>query len=290
MPRRNRHNPNADELPRVDHGDADADDVGKWISVDECRRLELRALLAERKAEDERRLEIAGGYGDHYQEYLDQSAELRTPGWRPGNDVSSTEVAGILVANLLRREKIRSNVNAWIAGHELTRRRNALDFPTYATEKLGFQPKAQFKDDWRGTYSMAGIRYRVALKHNKVEPCITVRISGGKRLVIFFAGGSTIDSGRDEYAILLELLDRAAIWRHRSNDDVYAVAVPRSAAFQRAIIWARDSIGVASVGINFLTVERAVCEVKGLDDLAGPLRAGRGRPAGGEASRARARQ
>jgi hypothetical protein len=272
MPRRNRHNPNADDLPRVGHGDADVDDVWKWLSLDERRQLELHALLAERKAENERRLEIRGGYGDHYAEYLADVAEIKAMGWRPGRDVSSTEIAGALVANLIRRKKIRSNVNAWIAGHELTREQR-LDFPTYATEKLGFRPKAQFKDDWRGTYSMAGIRYRVALKHNKAEPCITVRLIGGKRLVIFFAGRSTTDSGRDEAAILRELLGRVATWTHCADGDVYAVAVPRSADFQRAIACVRDSIGVVPVGIHFLTVERAVCEVNGLDDLAGPLRA-----------------
>jgi hypothetical protein len=263
MPKRSLHNPEVDDLPAYGlREDAYDDRLRSSTRLTGEERAELREHA--RRTEDERD-EDAADDDDPYND-LDLGPQI----WRRASRVTTTELCLFLGGYLLRQPVITSNINAWLSGNELKLGARQFDVPDFAERKFGFMPKAQKKDDWRGNYRMKGVRHKLVLKYDKLDPCITVRLASRQRLVIFVAGGRMHSTGHAEPGVLRDLIGRAVSWRHATPTDVLAVCVPRTEPFRRAVARWSQTEGARRLRLHFLTVERYTGAITGLEVVLAP--------------------
>jgi hypothetical protein len=267
MPRRSLHNPEFDDRPAYGlRDDALDDEIRARTSP-----ARLASLAAYREAQ---RLRGEGGEDDDTESDDDEQFEDEDLGpqeWRPANRVTNTEVALFLANALLRGRNITSNVNCFLSGYELTRNRRRFDVEDFLTRKFGFLPKARAKGDWRGNYSIEGTRHKLVLKYDKLDPCITVRIRGRRRIVCFIAGGRIASDGQAEKGIVRDLAGRAVGWAHGDWSDVLIACVPRSEHFRKTIAAWRSTNGTERLRLNYVMVERTTGTLIGLDEILNPV-------------------
>jgi len=266
MPRRNLHNPEFDRLPAYGlRDDAFEDRLRAETATRELRdALELERLRQRFRDEEDESQE----QDDDDEAYQDE--QIGPVEWRPANRVTSTEVALFLAAALLRRPEITSNVNCFLSGYELTRKTRRFDVESFLTRKLGFLPKSRAKGDWRGNYSIEGIRHKLVVKYNKLDPCITVRVRGRNRLVCFFAGGRIVSDGESEKSILRNLAGRPTTWGPGTVPDLFVACVPRSEHFRKTIAAWRSFEGARRLRLVYLMVERNTGTVIDLEPVLNP--------------------
>jgi hypothetical protein len=260
MPKRSLHNPEVDDLPAYGLREDAFDDGLRSLTRrtdDERARLREHARRMQDEADED-----AADDDDPYED-----PDFGRQVWRRASRVTTTELCLFLGGNLLRQPVITSNINGWLSGHELKRGPRQFDVDDFAVRKLGFSPKPQKKDDWRGNYIMKGVRHKLVLKHDKLDPCITVRLASRQRLVIFVAGGRMHSKGHGEPGILRDLIGRAASWMHGTPNDVFAVCVPRSEHFRQAVARWSQTEGARRLRLHFLTVERYTGAISGLDSV-----------------------
>jgi hypothetical protein len=263
MPKRSLHNPEDDDRPAYGlRDDAYDDRLRSSTKPTAEERAELREHA--RRMQDEADEDAA----DDDDPYDDPNFGRQV--WRRASRVTTTELCLFLGGNLLRQPEITSNVNGWLSGHELKPGARQFDVDDFAVRKLGFSPKPQKKDDWRGNYMMKGVRHKLVLKHDKLDPCITVRLASRQRLVVFVAGGRMHSKGHGEPGILRDLIGRAASWAHGTPSDVLAVCVPRSEHFRQVAARWSHADGARRLCLHFLTVERYTGAITGLDAILHP--------------------
>jgi hypothetical protein len=263
MPKRSLHNPEADDLPAYGlREDAYDDRLRSSTKSTPEKRAELKEHA--RRMQDEAD-EDAADDDDPYED-----PHFGRQVWRRASRVTTTELCMFLGGHLLPQPMITSNVNAFLSGHELKPGPRQFDVDDFAVRKLGFSPKPQRKDDWRGNYMIKGVRHKLVLKHGKLDPCITVRLASRQRLVIFLAGGRMQSKGHGEPGALRDLIGRAVLWRHLTPTDVLAVCVPRSEHFRQLVARGAQTEGAARLRLHLLTVERYTGSINGLEPILHP--------------------
>jgi hypothetical protein len=194
--------------------------------------------------------------------------------WVIRNRVSQTEVGLHLGRFLLRSPIVDSNVVVTLAGHELTRRERP-QFPVarYLTEKLGFDPRVNRVNVWRGHYSLRGATRKLVVTYDRLDGHVSARLTSGARLIVFVSGGRMHSArGSAEHRALYAAIGRAVTWTAARPTDRLAICVPRSAEFRKAIANFRKADGVRRLGILMLTVDRNTSDVGGLVDLESGMR------------------
>lgn len=263
MPKRSLHNPEMDNLPAYGLREDVRDDrlrSSTKLTAEERAKLREHARRMEEEADED-----ADDDDDPYED-----PDFGRQAWRRASRVTTTELCMFLGGHLLHQPMITSNVNGWLSGHELKPGVRQFDVDDFAVRKLGFSPKPQKKDDWRGNYMMKGVRHKLVLKHDKLDPCITVRLASRQRLAIFFAGGRMQSTGHAEPGVLRDLIGRAVSWRHMTPSDVIAVCVPRSEHFRRAVAAWCQMEGARRLRLHFLTVECYTSAITGLEPILHP--------------------
>jgi hypothetical protein len=189
--------------------------------------------------------------------------------WVIKNRVSQTEVSLHLGRFLLRLPAVDSNVVVTLAGYELTRSERP-QFPVadYLTGNLGFDPRVNRVNVWRGHYSLPGVARKLVVTYDRLDGHVSARLKSGDRLIVFVTGGLMhSERGSAEHRMLHAAIGRAATWTRARPTDRLAICVPRSARFRKAIAGLRKADGVRRLGILMLTVDRTTSDVSGLGDL-----------------------
>src|ERR1051325_6755716 len=275
MPRRSLHNPDADHRPAFGLKDDVLDQELREETASRESREELQELRKRRprvrKSEDVYDIDddyIASQLMQQYREALDRPVY----DWRRSNRITSTEVAAVCGAGLLRSVEVTSNVKAFLSGHELTRDDQPLDVQEFLEEKLGFLPKAQRKWEWEGNYSLPGIRHKLVLTRARRGPRLAGHLRRRWHLTIFFCGGRIKSDGKAEAGMVRELFERARIaYIRRPHNTVmhgFGICVPRSADFRKAILAEKKKPReFLEFEPAYLMVERVSGEVIGLKEM-----------------------
>jgi hypothetical protein len=285
MPRRSLHNPEFDDRPAFGLRD---DALDEQLRAETASREQREQLQEERKRrrrvarpEDVKDADDTHDFDDFndFNEFDD--VDDRAKGyyaartyhdWRASNRITSTEVAAILGAELLRWPKVTSDVKAFLFGRELTREHECFDVEEFLVEKLGFLPKARRRSEWVGNYSLPGIRHKLVLGFDTRGPRVVVNVRGRRRLTVYFSGGRIKSDGKSEPGMLRELSARALKSRQGCRftstvRDAWGVCVPRSEHFRKAIAAEqakpRDFLEFEPI---YLMVERVSATVIGLEE------------------------
>lgn len=189
--------------------------------------------------------------------------------WLNKARMSQTEVSLRLGRFLLRSPMIDSNVVATLGGAELTR----MDRPQFPvtrclTERLGFEPKVNRPNKWRGHYSLPGVERRLVVTFDRGSGHVSVRLVTGYRLIVFVSAGRLdLQRGPAARRMLHSAIGRAVVWPKARRTDHLAVCVPRSGPFRKAVAEFRKADRVRDLRLHLLTVDRATGTVGGLVDL-----------------------
>src|ERR1043166_680522 len=216
MPRRSLHDPAADLRPASGLRDDLFDEqLRRRGPVDESEDLDDSP---KRRRGERRDVDFLDATRTDFVQLLEDGRRLQHPAhdWRAANRITSSEVATVFGARLLQTGETTSNVKVFLAGYELTRDERRFDVEQFLCDKLGFLPKARRKNDWRGNYSLPGIRHKLVLDLDPRRPRLEVNLRRRWHMTVFFAGGAIKSDGLAEAGMLRELADKACkLWEHR---------------------------------------------------------------------------
>jgi hypothetical protein len=280
MPRRSLHNPDDDERPASGLRDDAFDEELRAQTASREQREQLQRDRKRRprvpKIEPVKDPDDADDFDDDLDRELgltkSSDAGRTYHDWRASNRITSTEVAAVLGAELLRWSRTTSDVRAFLFGSELTGEDDCFDVEEFLVAKLGFLPKAKRRSEWQGNYSLPGIRHKLVLGLDTRGPRVVVNVRGRRRLTVYFSGGRIKSDGKSEPGMLRELSARALKSRQQCTykstvRDAWAVCVPRSEHFRKAIAAEekkpRDFLEFMPI---YLMVERVSGTVIGLEE------------------------
>lgn len=110
---------------------------------------------------------------------------------------------------------------------------------------------------WQGTYCRVGARFRLRIHSNPGRGDVVALLSSGHTLRVESKKGPLERSrSSEEYPLLREAIGQLMTVDTAGDNDIFAVAVPKSAKFMElAARWRRAPL-IQRLGIRLLTVDR----------------------------------
>lgn len=178
--------------------------------------------------------------------------------WLSARRMTRSENSLRLGVLLVKERIVASDVCIALTGAEIARAGR----PRFPVEEFlaahGGQKVVPDSWDWRGMYTVEGASHAIELHEKSRTPRVVATLRSGARLIIETAGGPVGQTrSPTEHKLLRSILGRAVTIADVEDDDVLAVAVPRSAQTRKLAVQFRSAPALRRTGILILLVDRA---------------------------------
>lgn len=170
--------------------------------------------------------------------------------------MSEAEVSLRVVFYLLDRDLVASDVDVAIDGAQI-RTGDAIHFSIDEFLAHNACTPVGSSSSWQGTYRRTGARFRLRIHANPGRGDVVAVLRSGPTLRVESKKGPLMPSRSSaEYPLLREAIGQLMTVETAGDNDLLAVAVPKSAKFTELVARWRTAPLIRRVGIRLLTVDR----------------------------------